>query len=187
MKSAFYTTPIILKNRTISPPCRNFVIYDPSISEAGGSREKEAAAIVTGLAYSQIGARDVNGVQIEILGDPTFYPSEAIRVYNSTIHDRNITVTVNPQLRERIYFNIKERAEQAAATDSGQTIEEGIDRLTSNATSSLAEQLQNNPSRVNTNIEEKVLPVYKVRNVKHKISAQGKRAFTTIIAAVSDY
>lgn len=187
IKSAFFTTPNILKNRRISPPCRNFVIYDPSISQAGGARDREAAAIVTGLAYSQIGSRDVNGVQIEILGDPTFYPSEAIRVYNSLVHDRNITFTFDPILREQIYFNLRERAEEAAATDSGQSIEQAINRDTPNEASRLADQLQINPSRTNTNIEEKILPVYKVRNVKHKISAQGKRAFTTIIAAVSDY
>lgn len=186
VRAGFQVMPSILKNRTVSPPCRTKIIYDPSIASAGSREEQEAAALITGIAASQIAARDLNGVQIEILGDPTFYPSEGIRVYNTLLHDRSISVIVKPELREEVFYSIKDRAAQAAAVDSNANPQERINNPLSSS-SSLAAEVSENPARISTNKEENIIPVYKVRTIKHKLSTAGDRAFRTTITAVSDY
>ena len=187
VRQGIYALPAQLDGRTPSPPCRTNVVYDGAI---GTYSNQEFGSLILALSASRILARDINGVQIELLGDPTFYPGEAIRIYNSVIHDNNTVITVNEQEAEAKNEEIRKAAEELANKTKQMDNKDKIDKCKNQEASKLIQQtFEGTPGsgKTTTNFDKLVLPVYKCRTIQHKISAAGKRGFTTTIAAVADY
>jgi len=166
-------------NRKISPPCRTMVVYDGSLSTYANP---QGGALVIAMAASRIFSRDINQIEMVVLGDPTLYPSEAVRVYNSILHDSKV-ITSPGDPKERTAA-IEEATEDYLATP-----QEDLANPTAVSTKeskAVAEVL-----KTGTKVTDKsslVLPVYKIRNINHKITTQGKNAgYTTTIGMVSDY
>ena len=170
------------EGRSISPPCRTQIIEDAALSTYGNP---VGGAIVTALSAAKLWGRDVEGIEITLLGDPTLYPSEAIKVWGTVLHDEGTSVLTGTEASkkalEKEQVRVQKMTEDASITkpkdkplDLGKEVDVKAGReLTTNK--------GNDPS-------EWVLPVYKVRLVQHILSTQGgEEGFTTRIRAVADY
>jgi len=179
--------PFLLNNRKVSPPCRLKLVYDGGL---GTYRNSHGAALIVAMATSAQVSRDVSGIEFTILGDPTFYPGEAVRVYNTFLHDNNFVTqsgrTVDTLAKQEAYDKFQQRFSSnpsaAATTVAGtisimQSVEEDNQQI---------ENL-NRIGTIVTNKDNLNLPVYKVRSLEHKITTQGKKAgFTTTVLGSMD-
>lgn len=187
VRQGVYALPAQLEGRDPSPPCRTNVIYDGAIATYPN---KEFGTLILSLAAARILARDVNGVQIELLGDPTLYPGEAIRIYNTVIHDNNTVVTVSETNIEKRNEEIIEKAKEVAKKTENLSKPDKLNRCKNKDASNLVQEtFEGTPGsgRATTDFSKLILPVYKVRTIQHKLSATGKRGFTSTVAAVADY
>ncbi len=186
VQQGMYALPWQLDGRDVSPPCRTQIIYDGALSTYDNT---DQGALLVGLSQARIWARDINGVQIELVGDPTWFPGEGLRVYNTVLHDRKSYVIGDPNKYESVINDLKTKTEEVANKTKAMSQAEKSQACTENPASELAnELLTKNPARVPTDIEGLVLPLYKARTVQHKLTAQGgKRGFTTTVIGVSDF
>ena len=181
VRRGYSALPTHLTNRDPSPPCKTQVIYDGALASY---ENPEQGALLLGLSHARIWSRDIQGIELKLVGDPTLYPSEGIRVYNTYLHDFKSYTMVDSQLDEDTFDKIKQvdSLETAEATKT-LTNDEKLDTSKDNATSKFMAKYLNGPSRVPSDIKNLVLPYYSVRAVKHKLNSQG---YKTIISAVSD-
>ena len=169
-------------DRKVKPPCRTMIVFDGALSTY---QNATGGALVVGLAASRIWARDITAVQMTVLGDPTFYPSEAVRVYNTILHDTN--TLVDPGTKETNLKRERSIEEFNATNAAGEPTTTAAGAAPVQEQSNQVEQALRN-STVVTDKNDLVLPVYKVRSVNHKIVTQGKNAgYTTEIGMISDY
>lgn len=176
-----------LQGRAITPPAKNFIIYDGSLGSYGGGN-KAGAALLTGITAGRILSRELGSISMTVIGDPTFYPNEAIRVYNSILHD--FATSINPGTPE----SMKQLEEQQIEWErlSELSFREEFDREKDNMLSfeenSIArrevEKLENNRVITGANI----IPTYKIRSIQHNISTGGNDiGFTTKLEMITDY
>lgn len=186
VQQGMYALPWQLDGRDVSPPCRTQIIYDGALSTYDNP---DQGALIVGLAQSRIWSRDINGVQMELVGDPTWFPGEGMRVYNTVLHDRKSYVIGDPAQYESTIAQLKGQAESVAKQTKDISQDEKAQACPNNPASVLASEIMTkNPARIPTDIDGLVLPLYKARTVQHKLTAQGsKRGYTTIVIGVSDY
>lgn len=185
VEQGFYAVPWQLQGRTPGVPCRTQVIYDGALASYDNP---DQGALLVGLSAARIWSRDVNGVQLELLGDPTWFPGEAVRVYNSVLHDSNIFTITDPDNSESHHYVIKNEVEAKVNEAKSQSAALKAQACSETVASEIADRMLNqNPARILTSGGDLVLPTYKVRTIQHKILASGKRGWTTVINAVSDY
>jgi len=179
--------PFILQGRTPTPPCRTKLIYDGGLGTYSKDNSYGAALIVAMSVSSQV-SRDVSGIEFQVLGDPTFFPGEAVRVFNTFLHDEGfITQSGRHQdilYKQREYDAFQNRYKDipaAAATLKG--IEGVMKSLPQD--NDVVNQL-NLAGTIKTDKNQLNLPVYKCRSIEHKISTQGKNAgyITTVQASL---
>ena len=176
-----------LGNRYPTPPCRTQIIADGSLRSYPNMAEGGA---ITALSAARRWSRDGNGVQLELVGDPTLYPGEAIRVYNSIIHDYNSVVTTDPkQADQQIADQKKYAADQSKvlATDPKDT--ESALKANTNMNNLIGSVVQPgaDSGRTVTDRDSLILPIYKVRTVYHKIIGAGTKGFITTIKCTADF
>jgi len=178
--------PFILDNREVTPPCRLKLVYDGGL---GNYRNSYGAALIAAMATSAQVSRDVSGIEFAILGDPTFYPGEAVRIYNTFLHDNSFVTqsgrTIDTLTKQKAYdsfqSNYSSSPSAAATSVKGTTgIMESVEE-----DNKVIKDL-NRLGTIVTNKQELQLPVYKVRSVEHKITTQGKNAgyITTVMGAM---
>lgn len=140
-------------------------------------------AVIQAQAVSNQYSRDISGVEFSILGDPTLYPGEAIRVYNTGLNDYGMPTKLPDNLiqvskaiarQEFIQYWSKHAFESKITTTADllpdENVSQAIDEL-------------NNLDLVNTDKDKLILPCYTIRSVNHRINRNG---FLTTINAVSD-
>jgi hypothetical protein len=160
------------------------------VATYGSGAQQEYGTLMLSLAAARILARDVNGVQVELLGDPTLYPGEAIRIYNTVVHDNSTVVTVNEKESEQRTRDIQEKAEEIAVRTEKVDKKDKLDRCKNTEASELIKEVfQATPGsgKVSTDYSKLILPTYKIRTIQHVLKATGKRGFTSTVAAVADY
>ena len=180
--------PFILQNRNPSPPCRTKLIYDGSLGTYNNDNSYGAALIVAMSISSQL-SRDVSGVEFTILGDPTFFPSEAVRVYNTFLHDEGFISQTGRYAdilkKQRDYDNFQSTYNTTPAAGSKFQKSESV--LRSDPADNQVINELNTSGTLKTDITTSNLPCYKTRSVEHKLSVQGANAgFRTRILASLD-
>lgn len=178
----FSAYPTHLANREPSPPCKTQILYDSAIDSY---QNPEAGALLLGLANARIWARDTQNIQIEVIGDPTLYPSEAIRVYNTFLHDYQTYTVIDPDKDDASYQETKEQAAKVAETTIKETRTTKATGGSGAATGWISSYL-NGPSRLPTDIKNLVLPYYTIRSVQHKLTASSNRGYISVISCVTD-
>jgi hypothetical protein len=184
IQQGFTAIPYHLKDRNPSPPCKTQVIYDGGLASYANP---QAGALQLGLAHARVWSRDTQGIQIEVVGDPTLYPSEAIRVYNTFLHDYQAYVMVDNAKDEKAYVKSKADLEKVAVSANATTTDN--DKTQGNnaeINNTMDSYLSNSPARVPTNIQNLVIPYYTIRSVQHKITCGGDRGWTSVVQSVTD-
>lgn len=207
--------PFILQNRSVTPPCRLKLIYDGTLANYADDTNQNAdgGAMIVAMAVSNQSARDVSGLEITILGDPTLYPSEAIRVYNTFLHDEGYISLAGTSEA----YNSREKQFQKFFQEyglSGNKQPEGgfggslnrnvttpnTNKKGNNAQVNAVESITNSNNgdnetirkvvdagTIKTKIEDLYLPTYKIRNIEHNLVTTGRDAgYRTKILAVLD-
>lgn len=180
--------PFILEQRTIRPPCRLRLIYDGSLSSYDNSN---GGALLVAIAASAQFARDVSGVEFTVVGDPTFFPGEAVRIYNTFLHDAQAQSQTGTQLS---LLEKEEIANRVRNTFSKTSAPSAANKFGNDPKDVLVYEEDNKVVReaviagtVATDIQNLILPVYKVRSVHHSLTIAGRNpGFTTKITANMD-
>jgi hypothetical protein len=195
-------TPYKYANRNPPIACRATVVEDKNLSaytDAGIS--KETGALLVGLGMARRTSRDISTIQITIVGDPTWYPNEMFQVYNTLIHDRQIISAYDSIAEESAMHATKKELselsarmrEHVASSPSARAVPfpDGSDILTRyvgahvNATDD--NYADPNSGRIVSNVDadlaNAVLPKYKVRSIRHKLT---HRDYTTTIQGSAD-
>ena len=145
-----------LQDRTPSPPERNINLY----TAENNTKSSEAVNILTATEGIQNFNKNFNTIIIDIIGDPTFYPGEVIRIYNTFLHDKHHLTIKNNELRAKVKNDLIRKyteLENPIFLDQQQL----EDEITQVIESGMSE----------TNITNLQLPQYIVRTVQHKISS----------------
>lgn len=177
-----------IQGRTVEPPAKNFIIYDGSLGSYGGGN-KQGAALLTGITAGRTLSREMASLSMTVIGDPTFYPNEAVRVYNSVLHD--FATSVNPgtpessrMLEEQqiLWEKLSEPEYRSRFEEAGSS----LTNFTEENTIAAEEIAKLEIGRVETG--PTILPTYKIRSIQHNISTGGKdMGFTTKLEMVTDY
>ena len=172
-----------LTKRSPSPPCKTQIIYDGGLASYDNP---ELGATYLAMAHAKIWSRDITGIEMEVVGDPTFYPSEAIRVYNTYLHDYKTYTVMDStkdtskdirEYRDDVEKNVApamktETQDQKKDTSADNNLSKAIGKYFAN--------------RLPSDIDKFVLPYYSVRVVQHKLTTQGDKGYTTKLSCVSD-
>jgi len=173
------------QEREIKPPNRTQIISDGSISSYPDVYQ---AAMIVGLNAARRFSRDTEGIEIKIIGDPTFYINEAFTVYNTVLHDYNSVRIFDPTkhdnaLREtRDKFKdlspiVKQISDQVQAGNFVRSDRGDEEMSTFNSPNS--ETGQETPD-----ISQAKYPIYRAVNIAHTLN---ELSFTTTVIGVSDY
>lgn len=179
--------PFILQDRTPSPPCKTKLIYDGGLGTYANNNTYGAALIAAMSVSSQV-SRDVSGIEFTILGDPTFFPSEAVRIFNTFLHDEGyITQTGRHEdilNKQKTYDKFQETYKDKPA--EGAKFEGNISVMKSAPQDNDVIKSLSNTGTMKTNKDNLNLPVYKVRSIQHSMSTSGNAAGykTTILASL---
>jgi hypothetical protein len=172
-----------LTKRSPSPPCKTQIIYDGGLASYDNP---ELGATYLAMAHAKIWSRDITGIEMEVVGDPTLYPSEAIRVYNTYLHDYKTYTVMDStkdtskdirEYRDDVEKNVApamktETQDQKKDTSADNNLSKAIGKYFAN--------------RLPSDIDKFVLPYYSVRVVQHKLTTQGDKGYTTKLSCVSD-
>jgi hypothetical protein len=180
--------PFILQDRTVTPPCRTKLIYDGGLSTYANNNTYGAALIAAMSVSSQV-SRDVSGAEFTILGDPTLFPSEAVRIYNSVLHDESqITQTGRYQdiLSKQVeYDKFQEKYKDTPAAGAKFAGNTSVMKSAPEDNAVIAKL--SNTGTMKTNKDNLNLPVYKIRSIQHTLSTNGSSAgFKSLIFASMD-
>jgi len=180
--------PFLLQNRTVTPPCKTKLIYDGGLSTYGKNNAYGGALIVAMSVSSQI-SRDVSAVEFSILGDPTFFPSEAVRVFNTFLHDEGFITQSGRYIdmldKEIAYDKFQNTYKDQPA--AGARFEGSISVMKSAPEDNETIQRVSEVGTTITNKNKLNLPVYKCRSIAHTISCVGNNSgFQTKILASLD-
>jgi hypothetical protein len=175
-----------LEGRKVTPPCRNNVLYDGNLSSYEGN--PAGAALIVGLAQARRFSRELAAIQMTVLGDPTFYPGEAVRIYNSILHD--FATSVNPGTKKSIeLLEEQQRRWESLSDESNKTIFDAAGTSLKNpASNEIAREEIKKLQIGRLPTGDLVLPVYKIRSIQHNIFAQGNESgYTTKVEMIADY
>lgn len=175
--------------RNPTPPCRQKLIYDGSLGTYGNSF---GGALIVAQATSAQLARDVSGIEFTVLGDPTFFPGEAVRVWNTFLHDLGFQtqtgdyadILAKESATDKFNSKWYDTKPNAAGGGEGR----GSDSvLTNEKDSNVIAQLQEVGTQETDAYSKLKLPVYKIRSIEHRIKTTGRNAgYTTVISAAMD-
>lgn len=173
--------------RSVNIPCRTKIVYDGALSTY---QNASGGALLSAITSSKIWARDLNGLQITLLGDPTLYPGEAIRVYNTILHDVGIRTekgVIDAQVERAKKYDEAAEIYNKTTAPSGDFKDTPIKTLTSNESNDAVAQRLRDAGTVPTEKGNLILPVYKIRAINHNILTQGNDAgYTSTVLAVGD-
>lgn len=171
-------TPVNTRNRKI--PIKQHIITDPKIAKEAN---KEGAAQALALTTASNMARDNTTIIMKVLGDASFNPGEAIRVFNTVLHSKD-TFTFNGQTATSSAFlkTLYNEVEKIKAAPKAQVDK---DKKIANL-SQVLETIRDNSGSFTDDLNN-VLPMYKVRAITHTLKATGSDAgFITKIVAIAD-
>lgn len=193
--------PNFPSGRAIYPPCRNQIIYDGYLSSYGEKDYNRAGgALIVAISQARTWSREMHGVQLNLIGDPTLYPGEAIRVYNSILHDFGTSINPGTQLSSEILEEQQNKLESLSSEEGKETVQSLLresrdleDGAISNSFDTSANKIAKDTNRSHQTVTNKesqqiILPVYKVRSIQHNIKTTGRDAgFTTKVECIADY
>lgn len=179
--------PDMYRDRAPQPPVRAQLIFDDTL---GNYVSIQGGASIVAMSAARTLAKDTNATRFTIMGDATLYPGEAVKVYNTILHDDGISVPVdttsevkaaeeeiNKQLAEAL--KIKDVELPVADIVGGNKVDPGAQAIQDKVAKA---------GRLDTNQSEFTLPTYKVRSIRHRLTTSGEdMGFTTEVAAVADY
>ena len=166
------------KNRKV--PIKQHVIVDPKIKDNEGNKEGAAQALALTTASTM--ARDHTMIIFKIIGDSSFYPGEAVRVFNTVLHSKdvftfNATSTSSAVFLKSLYDEVQKL--KATAVQQG-TTKKVVDL------SAVIDSMRKVAGQPSDDLNN-ALPMYKVRSITHSLKANGSDAgYTTKILAVAD-
>jgi len=174
-------------NRTIIPPNRTQIIADGSLSSY--PNPYQGAAFVALNAAKRF-SRDSEGIEIEVLGDPTFYLNEAITVYNTGLHDYDSVSLDNNKayikylrdIRTQITTQIEVIEEELEKSDDSIELSNS-DTFNEIASKTVDTSDDDNPLEL-TDIDKDKFPIYRVVNIAHSLNELN---FTTSVIGITDY
>lgn len=175
-----------LEGRKVTPPCRNNIVYDGSLSTYGGNTA--GAALVVGLSQARTWSRELAAMQMTVIGDPTLYPGEAVRVYNSVLHD--FATSVNPGTPESIKaMEDQQKLWEDLSLDSSKSRFDSMGESLKDPTKNeIAREEIKNMQKCRLPTGDYILPVYKIRAVQHNLFAQGNDiGYTSKVEMIADY
>jgi hypothetical protein len=167
------------KNRKV--PIKQHVIVDPKIKSNEGNKEGAAQALALTTASTM--ARDHTMIIFKIIGDSSFYPGEAVRVFNTVLHSKdvftfNATSTSSAVFLKSLYDEVQ-KLRNSAVKQQG-TNNKVVDL------SAVIDSMRRVAGQPSNDLND-ALPMYKVRSITHSLKANGSDAgYTTKILAVAD-
>lgn len=168
------------KNRKV--PVKQHVIVDPKVKSGEGNPQGAAQALALTTASTM--ARDNTTIIFKIIGDSSFYPGEAVRVFNTVLHSKgvftfNATSTSSAVFLKSLYDEVEKLKVKAVEQGSGAT-KKVVDL------SSVIDRMRKVAGQDSDDLNQ-ALPMYKVRAITHSLKANGNDAgYTTKIVAVAD-
>lgn len=173
--------------RKVMPPSRNFIIYDGSLGSYDGGN-KAGAALLTGITAGRTTSREMAAMSMTVVGDPTLYPNEAVRVYNSVLHD--FATSINPGTPESIQALEEQQVkwEQLSQLSFKEEFMNHKDEFLSFENNTIAQEEISKIDNYRAYTGPTILPVYKIRSVQHNITTGGNDiGFTTKVEMITDY
>ena len=167
------------KNRKV--PIKQHVIVDPKIKASEGNKEGAAQALALTTASSM--ARDHTMIIFKIIGDSSFYPGEAVRVFNTVLHSKgiftfNATSTSSAVFLKSLYDEVQKLLNSAVKQQG--TNNKVVDL------SAVIDSMRKVAGAPSDDLND-ALPMYKVRAITHSLKANGNDAgYTTKIVAIAD-
>jgi hypothetical protein len=167
------------KNRKV--PIKQHVIVDPKIKASEGNKEGAAQALALTTASTM--ARDHTMIIFKIIGDSSFYPGEAVRVFNTVLHSKDIftfnaTSTSSAVFLKSLYDEVQKLLNSAVKQQG--TNNKVVDL------SAVIDSMRKVAGAPSDDLNG-ALPMYKVRGITHSLKANGNDAgYTTKIVAVAD-
>jgi hypothetical protein len=168
------------KNRKV--PIKQHVIVDPKIKANEGNKEGAAQALALTTASTM--ARDNTTIIFKVIGDSSFYPGEAVRVFNTVLHSKG-TFTFNATTTSTAVFlkSLYDEVEKIKATP----IKQGGEKNKVVDLNDVIDRMRNVAGQTSDDTLNDALPMYKVRAITHSLKANGNDAgYTTKIVAVAD-
>ena len=169
------------KNRKV--PIKQHVIVDPKIKASEGNSNKEGAAQALALTTASSMARDHTMIIFKIIGDSSFYPGEAVRVFNTVLHSKgiftfNATSTSSAVFLKSLYDEVQKLLNSAVKQQG--TNNKVVDL------SAVIDSMRKVAGAPSDDLND-ALPMYKVRAITHSLKANGNDAgYTTKIVAIAD-
>jgi hypothetical protein len=167
------------RNRKV--PIKQHVIVDPKIKASEGNKEGAAQALALTTASTM--ARDHTMIIFKIIGDSSFYPGEAVRIFNTVLHSKGI-FTFNATSTSSAVF-LKSLYDEVQKLLNSPVKQQGTNNkvVDLNAVIDSMRKVAGAPS---DDLND-ALPMYKVRSITHSLKANGNDAgYTTKIVAVAD-
>jgi hypothetical protein len=167
------------KNRKV--PIKQHVIVDPKIKASEGNKEGAAQALALTTASTM--ARDHTMIIFKIIGDSSFYPGEAVRIFNTVLHSKDIftfnaTSTSSAVFLKSLYDEVQKLLNSAVKQQG--TNNKVVDL------SAVIDDMRKVAGAPSDDLND-ALPMYKVRAITHSLKANGSDAgYTTKIVAVAD-
>jgi hypothetical protein len=167
------------KNRKV--PIKQHVIVDPKIKASEGNKEGAAQALALTTASTM--ARDHTMIIFKIIGDSSFYPGEAVRVFNTVLHSKgiftfNATSTSSAVFLKSLYDEVQKLLNSAVKQQG--TNNKVVDL------SAVIDSMRKVAGAPSDDLND-ALPMYKVRGITHSLKANGNDAgYTTKIVAIAD-
>jgi hypothetical protein len=167
------------KNRKV--PVKQHVIVDPKIKANEGNKEGAAQALALTTASTM--ARDHTMIIFKIIGDSSFYPGEAVRIFNTVLHSKDIftfnaTSTSSAVFLKSLYDEVQKLLNSAVKQQGNNN--KVVDL------SAVIDSMRKVAGAPSDDLND-ALPMYKVRAITHSLKANGNDAgYTTKIVAVAD-
>lgn len=167
------------KNRKV--PIKQHVIVDPKIKANEGNKEGAAQALALTTASTM--ARDHTMIIFKIIGDSSFYPGEAVRIFNTVLHSKDIftfnaTSTSSAVFLKSLYDEVQKLLNSAVK-------QQGANNKVVDL-SAVIDSMRKVAGQPSDDLND-ALPMYKVRAITHSLKANGNDAgYTTKIVAVAD-
>jgi hypothetical protein len=171
------------KNKKI--PIKQHIIVDPKIKNASKElvgTSTAAAAQALALTTASTMARDNVTVIMKVIGDSSFYPGEAIRVYNTVLHSNGVLTFKNDGAQSLFLKTLYDEVQKIKSQQIKQVGQQEKIVTLDQALSNIRQVSGEETSQVND-----VLPMYKIRAITHSLKAGGNDAgYTTKIIAIGD-
>lgn len=167
------------KNRKV--PIKQHVIVDPKIKASEGNKEGAAQALALTTASTM--ARDHTMIIFKIIGDSSFYPGEAVRVFNTVLHSKDIFTFNATSISSAVF--LKSLYDEVQKLLNNAVKQQGTNNKVVDL-SAVIDSMRKVAGAPSDDLND-ALPMYKVRAITHSLKANGSDAgYTTKIVAVAD-